>query len=121
MYDAIEMGPVASIVSAIVFARGVDHCRGVIAGRVEDSERVLLEDHLWLPALAASSWIGFAFCLKVMGGRSATLYKLSRSRVILPCRISVYVEHGVAMDGLRRVNHSSEGKSTSNPTSTLSI
>ena len=46
MYDAIEMGPVASIASATVFARGVDHCRDGISSGVEVFEVSLLEDHL---------------------------------------------------------------------------
>lgn len=46
MYDAIEMGPVASIASAIVFARGVDHCRDGMAGGVKGPGGVSLDDHL---------------------------------------------------------------------------
>ena len=34
MYAAIEIGPVASIALAMVWARGVDHCRSGIEGGV---------------------------------------------------------------------------------------
>ena len=84
------MGPVASIASAMILARGVDHFRGGIEGGTEGSMDVLVpDDHLRCDTPpAAHRGCGNNVCLGRRQRMAVGLKMLSRSRVSLPCRIS---------------------------------
>ena len=83
-----------SIASAIVFAKGVDHCRGGTASGADDSDgRVILEDDLRrIPVARVPIRRGSGRVVRRGRARAATLEELSRSRVSLPCRISSLTE-----------------------------